>query len=122
MRTFDPTHTGTVSADKFRPLLQRLNMGLSEDDQTRVIQRLDPGGIGIISCDDFLATFEGALPLGPRDIHKSGSNLVYRAPWENAIGKFKNWNWDKGQLSMPGMRSQGEEGSYEQQVGGQTVV
>ncbi|MEW5312363.1 MAG: hypothetical protein WDW38_004004 [Sanguina aurantia] len=116
MRTFDPNRTGTVTADSFRPLLQRLNLGLSEDEQTRVIQRLDPGGSGIISCEDFLATFEGAQPLGPRDIHTSGSNLMHRAPWEAGTGKYRNWNWETGPQSMPGTRVLGEEGCYEQQA------
>lgn len=55
LRSYDTDKSGMLSHGKFKSALDRLHMGLSEDDKEKIVRRVDPAGQGAVDYKAFLA-------------------------------------------------------------------
>lgn len=54
LRSYDPGAKGVLSHDKFRAALDRLHLGLTDEDKDKIIRRCDPHGKGVVDYAEFL--------------------------------------------------------------------
>lgn len=117
--SYDREHSGKLSHEQLRSAMDRINLGLSEEEKGRVLARLDPQGEGSVTADDFLAAFDILKPLGEQmsveQMHACGlqNNVQTLRPWDSRRGEMRAWK--RPERAVMGIANNAEAGSYEQQ-------
>lgn len=99
LRRYDPhpQHSGTIATPAFKTACSNI-FGISDEDQEKIIDKLDPEGTGRVKVHEFLSTFDCLDPLGGiSDPLKLGldNNVMTSAPWEEKKGTMTAYNWDR---------------------------
>ena len=117
--SYDRKHSGMLSHEELRSAMDRINLGLSEEEKGRVLVRLDPQGQGSVTADDFLAAFDILKPLGEQmsveQMHacELQNNVQTLRPWDSRRGEMRAWK--RPERAVMGMANNAEAGSHEQQ-------
>ena len=89
LSAYDPQRTGSLTAEALGTACSSI-FGVSDEDQQKIIAKLDPNGTGSVRIIDFVSAFEYLDPLG------SQSDPRIWSPWQDRSGvAMTAYNWER---------------------------